>query len=50
MKKKINFYLNIGLLSIKPKIIVCNVDEGSLTKGNKLLQKASNLNTLMKKL
>ena len=25
---------NIGLLSIKPRIIVCNVDEGSLNKGN----------------
>ena len=26
---------NLGLLSIKPKIIVCNVDENSLAKGNK---------------
>ena len=26
---------NIGLLSIKPKIIVCNVDEENLSKGNK---------------
>ena len=26
---------NLGLLSIKPKIIVCNVDENSLTNGNK---------------
>ena len=26
---------NIGLLSIKPKIIVCNVDEDNLSKGNK---------------
>ena len=26
---------NIGLLSIKPKIIVCNVDEENLYKGNK---------------
>ena len=25
---------NIGLLSIKPKIIVCNVDEENLSKGN----------------
>jgi ribosome-binding ATPase len=25
----------VGLLSIKPKIIVCNVDEGSLATGNK---------------
>ena len=28
------FLLNLGLLSIKPKIIVCNVDEASLGKGN----------------
>ena len=26
---------NLGLLSIKPKIIVCNVDENSLANGNK---------------
>ena len=26
---------NLGLLSIKPKIIVCNVDENSLSAGNK---------------
>ncbi len=29
------FLSNIGLLSIKPKILVCNVDEESLAKGNK---------------
>ncbi len=29
------FLSTIGLLSIKPKIIVCNVDEESLAKGNK---------------
>ena len=29
------FLYNIGLLSIKPKIIVCNVDEENLSKGNK---------------
>ncbi len=29
------FLSSLGLLSIKPKIIVCNVDEESLTKGNK---------------
>ncbi len=29
------FLSTAGLLSIKPKIIVCNVDEVSLTKGNK---------------
>ena len=28
------FLSQIGLLSIKPKIIVCNVDESSLNKGN----------------
>ncbi len=28
------FLNNIGLLSIKPKIIVCNVDEQNLSKGN----------------
>ena len=26
------------MLSIKPKIIVCNVDEGSLAKGNKFTE------------
>ena len=29
------FLSSIGLLSIKPKIIVCNVDEENLSKGNK---------------
>ena len=29
------FLITLGLLSIKPKIIVCNVDELSLAKGNK---------------
>ena len=29
---------NIGLLSIKPKIIVCNVDEKSLAEGNNFTQ------------
>ena len=34
-----NKYLStIGLLSIKPKIIVCNVDEESLVKGNKFTE------------
>ena len=28
------FLSSIGLLSMKPKIIVCNVDEESLSKGN----------------
>ena len=31
---EIKFLSNLGLLSIKPKIIVCNVDEESLAKGN----------------
>ena len=29
-----NFLSNLGLLSIKPKIIVCNVDEESVANGN----------------
>ena len=29
------FLSSIGLLSMKPKIIVCNVDEASVSKGNK---------------
>jgi len=32
------YLFNTGLLSIKPKIIVCNVDEDSLTKGNNYTQ------------
>ena len=32
------FLSTVGLLSIKPKIIVCNVDEGSLAKGNKFTE------------
>ena len=32
------FLSTLGLLSIKPKIIVCNVDEGSLGKGNKFTE------------
>ena len=32
------FLSNIGLLSIKPKIIVCNVDENSFTEGNEFTQ------------
>tara|TARA_S200000501_G_scaffold373929_1_gene422264 strand:- start:460 stop:1530 length:1071 start_codon:yes stop_codon:yes gene_type:complete len=33
--KEENKFLNsLGLLSVKPKIIVCNVDEGSLVSGN----------------
>ena len=33
-KKENRFLSSLGLLSIKPKIIVCNVDEESLAKGN----------------
>ena len=33
-----NFLSIIGLLSIKPKIIVCNVDEKSLATGNKFTE------------
>ena len=33
-KEDEKFISNIGLLSIKPKIIVCNVDEENLSKGN----------------
>ncbi len=32
------FLSNIGLLSIKPKIIVCNVDENSFAEGNEFTQ------------
>ena len=33
---------NIGLLSIKPKIIVCNVDEENLSEGNEYTQLVKN--------
>ena len=33
-KKEEKFLTTLGLLSIKPKIIVCNVDEESLAEGN----------------
>ena len=36
--KENNFLSSIGLLSIKPKIIVCNVDEESLSSGNKFTE------------
>ena len=32
------FLSSIGLLSIKPKIIVCNVDEENISRGNKYTQ------------
>ncbi len=35
MKVKKKFLSSIGLLSIKPRIIVCNVDEASVILGNK---------------
>jgi len=37
-EKESKFLSNLGLLSIKPKIIVCNVDEESLAKGNTFTQ------------
>ncbi len=37
-KDQSKFLLSIGLLSIKPKIIVCNLDENSLVKGNKFTE------------
>jgi len=37
-EKENQFLFNLGLLSIKPKIIVCNVDEGSLVKNNPLTE------------
>ena len=36
------FLSNIGLLSIKPKIIVCNVDEENLSKGNQYTEEVKN--------
>ena len=36
------FLSSIGLLSIKPKIIVCNVDENSLSSGNKYTESVKN--------
>ena len=45
-KDEKKFLLNLGLLSEKPKIIVCNVDEKHLTMGNDYtkLVKSKNLN------
>ena len=37
-----SFLSSIGLLSIKPKIIVCNVDESSLSNGNKYTDSLKN--------
>ena len=36
------FLSSIGLLSIKPKIIVCNVDEDNLAKGNQYTEEVKN--------
>ena len=36
------FLSNIGLLIIKPKIIVCNVDEENLSKGNQYTEEVQN--------
>ena len=42
------FLSTLGLLSIKPKIIVCNVDEESLAKGNSFTENVKKI-TQMKK-
>ncbi len=36
------FLSSIGLLSIKPKIIVCNIDEKNLSKGNQYTEEVKN--------
>jgi len=41
-EKENGFLSNLGLLSIKPKIIVCNVDEESLVKGNAFTESVKN--------
>ena len=41
-EKENKFLFNLGLLSIKPKIIVCNVDEESLAKGNAFTENVKN--------
>ena len=41
-EKENKFLSNLGLLSIKPKIIVCNVDEESLAKGNSFTEDVKN--------
>ena len=38
-KNEIDFLSSIGILSIKPKIIVCNVSEEDLAKGNKYTER-----------
>ena len=39
------FLSSLGLLSIKPKIIVCNVDEGSVSEGNKFTESVKSKNS-----
>ena len=41
-EKENNFLYSLGLLSLKPKIIVCNVDEESLSKGNSYTESVKN--------
>ena len=41
-KEEKKFLTTLGLLSIKPKIIVCNVDEESLPKGNSFNESVKN--------
>jgi len=41
-EKENKFLSTLGLLSIKPKIIVCNVDEESLSKGNIFTESVKN--------
>jgi hypothetical protein len=47
-EKENKFLSNLGLLSIKPKIIVCNVDEESLAKGNALTESVKNKHSIEK--
>ena len=41
-KEEEEFISSLGLLSTKPKIIVCNVDENSVSKGNKYSDSVKN--------
>jgi hypothetical protein len=41
-EKENKFLSSLGLLSLKPKIIVCNVDEESLSKGNSYTEGVKN--------
>ena len=41
-EKESKFLSSLGLLSLKPKIIVCNVDEESLSKGNSYTESVKN--------